>query len=228
MELGENILNRFENLSVSNIRIIDDLYLESEMKLTSKEDKYNCFLLLTSENNLCQKTYDETYLKAFIENSTHFQMYRKKETKEIIGFNLLKLKKKHKMDIILTCAVPNDKKYGTMIAFGAHRFAVRNKVKKILVAPRTPGLRATFVRHGFISCFGTEGIDEVLEKEIRVSVLKAGKTNVTRHIRRPGPHHPHRNAENLIFQSNTISNSKTLRRNKRSGKYTLRHNRAEE
>lgn len=228
--MEENIINRAEDLSSANVRPVDDQYLEIDMKLTTEEEKYRCFLLLTNENKistLCQQTYDEKYIKAFIENSTHFQIFRRKNTKEVIGFNLLKLKKKHKMDIILTCAVTNTKTYGTMIAFGAYKFAVRNKVKKILVAPRTPALRATFVRHGFTSYFGTEDIDEVLEKEVSALALKSGKTSHTRrNASRPRPHY-HAEISELILQSNNVSNKASLKQKRKSGRHTLKRIRDE-
>ena len=229
--MEENNLNRLKESSTSNIRPFDDQFQEVELKLSTETDQYNCFLLLAHENKhstLCQQTYDEKYIKAFIENSTHFQMFKKIDSKEIVGFNLLKLKKKHKMDIILTCAVTNTNHYGKMLAFGAYKFAVRNKVKKILAAPRTADLRATFMRHGFISCFGTKGIDEVLEKEISPLTLKSGKTSATRRTHRPRPnYHENLDEVNIILQNNAISNRFTLRNNRRSGRHTLKQPRNE-
>jgi hypothetical protein len=224
--MEETYIDRLENGPNANIRSVDDCCQELIMKLTNETERYDCFLLLTAENKhstICQQTYDEKYIKAFIENSTHFQLYKKKDTKEIVGFNLLKLKKNHKMDVILTCAVANTNHYGKMLAFGAYRFAIRNKVKKILAAPRTPALRATFVRNGFVTCFGTEDIDEVLEKEVSSLALKSAKTNKTRHVRRTRPHY-HRNEDdtNAILQSNAAMNKATLKNNKRSGRYTLK------
>ena len=196
-----NIIDR-GNHTNENCRLINDEYEEVQIRIVdNEEDHYKCLQMLT---NICQP-YDDIYLRAFIEDSTHLLFYRKKGTKDIVGFNLLKLKKKHKMDIVLTCATVNTKKYGIMLAFGAYRFAIKHKVHTIMVSPRTPELRQTFIRHGYVHLFGTQEINEVLEKHVSASfVLKSGDT--TRRSR-----------------AATHTSNSRRKRNVKSGRYTLKH-----
>lgn len=52
-------------------------------------------------------------------------------------------------------------------------------LKSLYVSPRTPELRKSFIKYGFESIYGREGIDEVLEKEIDLIIPifhKRGKT----------------------------------------------------
>jgi hypothetical protein len=165
-------------------------YTKIIIGLQNDEDRYNCILRLTMDDrhlNLCRSVYDETYLRAAVNNSDYIIIHRHKDDiKNIVGFALLR-HTKHKMEILLLCTIPNTENYGNMVAYSVYNFAVSKKCKGIYVAPRTPELRKTFIKHGFKHYLGLENINEMLEKTIIVTkytkinrTLKTKYTNVLR------------------------------------------------
>jgi len=106
--------------------------------------------------------------------------------KDIIGFALLKFKSKKKgkiLDILLACVIPNKNKFGKMIAHSIYKFAVKYKYQFLYVSPHTPELRKTFIKYGFESIHGREGIDEILEKELDLNIPTFHKRGITQKIK---------------------------------------------
>lgn len=127
----------------------------------------------------------------------------------MVGFALLKARK-HILEIILLYAIPNEEKFGTMVAFGAYKIALMKRCDKIYIAPRNHELRQTFMRHGYTTLCGTEDINEVMEKPVRAS--KYIKTNTTRKTTQ-------KTASNMESQTrrnvgNTVTRPYTLKKRK--------------
>jgi len=165
-------------------------YIERTIQIRTDEDKDACIRFLTINNNLelCQKYYDTAHINSIIEYSDYFLYYSTQEnTTDVVAFALVKSKSKKKgkiLDILLVCAIPNKNKFGKMIAHSIHNFAVKYKYEFLYVSPRTSELRKTFVKYGFESVHGREGIDEVLEKEIDLNIPTIYTRGATRkHIR---------------------------------------------
>lgn len=100
----------------------------------------------------------------------------------IVGFALLKIIKNSVLDILLICAIQNEELIGNMVEYSVYMFAVSKKCKKIYTAPRTPVLRTSFMKYGFIHLRGVQDIDEVLVKQINPQVFS--RTPKTLKIRR--------------------------------------------
>jgi len=146
-------------------------YVEKIIAIKTEEDRDACFRFLTMANNaseLCHKFYNAEYINSIIEYSDCL-IYFSNPTNNIVAFSLLRFKSKKKgkiLDILLACAITNKDKFGKMIAHSLYNFAVKYKYAFLYVSPRTPELRKTFIKYGFESIHGIEGVDEVLEKEI--------------------------------------------------------------
>ena len=132
-----------------------------------------CVLFLTGLFS-CNKPEDPQPLnvtpqvKSVIESSNYFLYYHTKQNiEEIICFTLIKINKKV-CDILLLCAIPNNKEFGSMMAYKVYEFAIFKKCNKIYTAPRTNLLRKTFIRYGFEHLRGVKDYDEVLVKNIQI------------------------------------------------------------
>lgn len=161
-----------------------DGFLLKILPIRSDADRYACLRLLLTKNRyqtLCHTEYSEEHIRTYVEDSTAFlYCHPVGAIEEILCFAILK-HKKDVMDILLICAVPNDTKFGTMIAHAIYKYAVMNKCKRMRTTPRTEKLRNTFLRHGFVHLQGERGVDEVLVKPIRT--LSIPQTNTTRRVR---------------------------------------------
>jgi hypothetical protein len=156
-------------------------YVEKIIAIKTEEDRDACFRFLTMANvsELCHKFYNAEYINSIIEYSDCL-IYFSNPTNNIVAFSLVRFKSKKKgkiLDILLACAITN--KDCKMIAHSLYNFAVKYKYPFLYVSPRTPELRKTFIKYGFESIHGIEGVDEVLEKEIDLDIpifYKRGKT----------------------------------------------------
>ena len=166
-------------------------YIEKIIPIKTEEDKDACLRFLTINHNiltLCQGFYDDKYINSIVEYSDCLIYFINQGTnKDIVAFALVKSRSKKRgkiLDILLSCAVPNKNKFGKMIAHSLYNFAVKYKYPFLYVSPRTPALRTTFIKYGFESIHGIEGVDEVLEKEIDLNVPTFYKRGKTQKIKR--------------------------------------------
>ena len=161
-------------------------YIEKIMPIKTEEDKDACLRFLTINNNMltsCHTYYNVEYINSIMKYSDCLIYFISQENhKDIVAFALVKSKSKKKgkiLDILLACTIPNKNKLGRMIAHSLYNLAVKYNYLFIYVSPRTPELRKTFIKYGFESIHGMEGVDEVLEKEIDLNTptfYKIGKT----------------------------------------------------
>jgi hypothetical protein len=159
-------------------------FQEKVVPIRTEEDQYACLKLLVGKHRhmkLCQGLYSEEHIKTSIEDSTALLYYHPVGAIEDVVCFALVAHRKNRLEIQLICAVPNTQRFGNMIAYLMFSYAVQKKCKKLMCSPRTPELRATFLRHGFVHYHGTKGLDEVLEKQ--VSPLKIRPVRHTRHAR---------------------------------------------
>ena len=166
-------------------------YLEKHIPIKTVEDKDACLRFLTINNNslaLCHRYYSVEYINSIMEYSDYLIYFSSQENHtDIVAFALVKSKSKKKgkiLDILLACAIPNKIKFGKMIAHSLYNFAVKYKYSFLYVSPRTTELRKTFIKYGFESIHGREGIDEVLEKEIDLNIPTFNKRGKTQKIKR--------------------------------------------
>ena len=166
-------------------------YIEKIIALKTDEDKDACLRFLTINNNsltLCHSYYTAEYINSIMEYSDYLIYYSSQENhKDIVAFALVKSQSKKKgkiLNILLACTIPNKNKFGKMIAYSLYNFAVKNKYPFLYVSPRTPELRKTFIKYGFESIYGQEGVDEVLEKEIDFNTLRIYNRGKTQKIKR--------------------------------------------
>jgi hypothetical protein len=176
--------NDIRNYNLTNTSTVSMKYVEKITALKTEEDKDACLRLLTLNNNshtLCRAYYTTEHIKSSIEYSDYLLHFTSQD-RRIVAFALVQSKSKRKgriLDIQLACAIPNTNKFGKMIAHSIYTFAVKHKYPFLYVSPRTPELRATFVKYGFEPIHGIEGIDELLEKEIDMNIPRfntRGKT----------------------------------------------------
>lgn len=175
-----------EKNNIRNYNEITQKYVEKIIAIKTEEDRDDCFRFLTMANNaseLCHKFYNAAYINSIIEYSDCLIYFsNSNKPTEIVAFSLVRFKSKKKgriLDILLACAITNKDKFGKMIAHSLYNFAVKYKYPFLYVSPRTPELRKTFIKYGFESIHGIEGVDEVLEKEIDLDIpifYKRGKT----------------------------------------------------
>jgi hypothetical protein len=164
-------------------------YIEKIIQIKTEEDKDACLRFLTLNHNiltLCHGFYNHDYINSIIEYSDCL-IYYISQDKDVVAFSLVKSKSKKKgkiLDILLACAIPNKNKFGKMIAYSLYNYAVKYKYPFLYVSPRTPGLRKTFMKYGFESIHGIEGVDEVLEKEIDLNTPTFQKRGITQKIKR--------------------------------------------
>ena len=129
--------------------------------LRNDNARQNCLKLLTLNKHL-ELPY---YINVVIENSSHFLFYHTSDTMIVaIAFVQIKF---NVLDIFLLCAIPCDKRYGSMMVYALHNFAIRKKCTKVYTSSRTATLRHTFMKYGFEHLRGIADIDEVLVKYIR-------------------------------------------------------------
>lgn len=166
-------------------------YIEKIIKIKTVEDKDACLRFLTINNNiltLCHGYYTVEYINSVIEYSDYLLYFHSQDDHNtIVAFALVESKSKKKgkiLNILLTCAAPNKVKFGKMMAYSLYNFAVKSKYPFLYVSPRTPELRKTFIKYGFESIYGREGIDEVLEKEIDLNIPTFYKRGKTQKIKR--------------------------------------------
>ena len=152
-------------------------YVEKILHLRTDEDRDACLRFLTIVNTittLCHGFYSPEYLNSIIEDSDYcIYFHEQNNNKEVVAFALVESKSKRRgkiLSIQLACAITNKNKFGKMIAHSLYNFAVKHKYPFLYVSPRTPELRKTFIKYGFESIHGKEGIDEVLEKEIDLDI----------------------------------------------------------
>ena len=161
-------------------------YIEKHIPIKTDEDKDACLRFLTISNtNLCHGYYDDKYINSIIEYSDYLIFFSNQD--RIVGFALVKSMSKKKgkiLNILLACAIPNKKKLGKMLANSLYNFAVKYKYPFLYVSPRTPELRKTFIKYGFESIHGIEGVDEVLEKEIDLTTYSLQQRGKTQKIKR--------------------------------------------
>ena len=159
-------------------------YIEKIIPLKTVDDKDDCLRFLTLNNNiltLCHGFYNDKYITSVVECSDCL-IYIINQENHVVAFTLVKLKSKKKgkiLDILLACSIPNKNKFSKMIAHSLYNFAIKYKYPFLYVSPRTPELRKTFIKYGFESIHGVEGVDELLEKEIDLNIPvfhKRGKT----------------------------------------------------
>lgn len=148
-------------------------YIEKQLALKTEDDKDACLRFLTMNNNsisLCQGYYDDKHLQSIVEYSDYLLYFHGQANHtDVVAFALVQSKRKKKgriLNILLACAIPNKHKFGKMIAHSLYNFAVTHAYPFLYVSPRTSELRKTFMKYGFESIYGREGVDEVLEKEI--------------------------------------------------------------
>ena len=186
-----NIIRNYNEITDNGIKP-SIKYIEKIIPIKTEEDKDACLRFLTLNNKnltLCHGYYDMKYINTIIEYSDFLVYFISPyQYKDIVAFALIKSKSKKKgkiLDISLACAIPNKNKFGKMIAHSLYNFAVKYKYTFLYVSPRTPELRKTFIKYGFESICGIEGIDEVLEKEIDTSVpiiYNRGKTQKIKRV----------------------------------------------
>jgi hypothetical protein len=155
-------------------------YKPNVIPLTSESDKESCFRYLTSGDRhvpLCHGFYTDKHINTIIEASDYLLVYTEKaDINKIVAFSLVEVRKPV-LDILLLCALSNDKQFGRMIAYSVYQFAFKQGCRRIYTAPRTQQLRDTFMRYGFEHLRGVKDIDEVLVKEIVLQ--KFTRTNHT-------------------------------------------------
>ena len=166
-------------------------YIEKIIAIKTEEDKDACLRFLTINNNsiaLCHRYYNVEYIHSIMEYSDFLIYFTSQANNtDIVAFALVKSKSKKKgkiLDILLACAIPNKNKFGKMIAHSLYNFAVKYKYPFLYVSPRTPELRKTFIKYGFESIHGMEGMDEVLEKEIDLNIPTIHNRGKTQKIKR--------------------------------------------
>lgn len=166
-------------------------YIEKIVPIRTEEDKDDCLRFLTIHNKsaaICHGHYSAKYINTVIEYSDYFIYISTQESpRDIIAFALLKSKKIKMgkiLDILLVCAIPNKSKFGNMISHLIYNFALKNKYLFLYVSPRTAELRQTFIKHGFESAHGIEGIDEVLTKMINFDIPRLQKRAKTLKVKR--------------------------------------------
>jgi hypothetical protein len=166
-------------------------YIEKVIPIKTEEDKDACLRFLTlndSSLTLCHKYYTTAFINNMIEYSDCLIYFvSEKSHTDIVAFALVKSRSKKKgkiLDILLACAVPNKNKFGKMIAHSLYNFAIKYKYPFLYVSPRTPELRKTFIKYGFESIHGIEGVDEVLEKEIDLTTYSLQQRGKTQKIKR--------------------------------------------
>jgi hypothetical protein len=167
-------------------------YIERIIIIKTEQDKDACLRFLTINNNsltLCHTYYNDKYINSVMEDSDCLIYFSSQENiKHIVAFAFVKFNSKKKgkiLNILLACAIPNKNKFGSMLAYSLYNFAVKYNYRFLYVTPRTPELRKTFIKYGFESIHGKEGVDEVLEKEIDLdipTINKRGKTQKIKHI----------------------------------------------
>lgn len=187
--MESNSIRNYNEITESGIIPITK-YIEKIIPIQREEDKDFCLRFITIENNhldICHRFYTNEHIKTIIESSDFLLFFHKQgEINRIVAFALVKIMKKKKgyiLNILLVCAIPNKNKFGQMIAHSLYNFAIRKKCKYLYTSPRTEALRSTFLKYGFEPVFGTQGIDEVLEKEIEIKNLTIIKSNKTRKIK---------------------------------------------
>ena len=182
-------------METNNIRNYDEItdniikptikYIEKIIPIKTEEDKDACLRFLTI---LCDGYYNGEYINGMLEYSDCLIYFISEENhKDIIGFALLKFKSKKKgkiLDILLACVIPNKNKFGKMISHSIYNFAVKYKYQFLYVSPQTPEFRKTFIKYGFETIHGREGIDEVLEKELDLNIPTFHKRGITQKIKR--------------------------------------------
>ena len=160
-------------------------YIEKVIQIKTEEDKDACLRFLTL---LCHKYYNTEHINSMIEYSDCLIYFvSEKSNTDIVAFALVKSRSKRKgkiLDILLACAIPNKNKFGKMIAHSLYNFAIKYKYPFLYVSPRTPELRKTFIKYGFESIHGIEGVDEVLEKEIDLTTYSLQQRGKTQKIKR--------------------------------------------
>jgi hypothetical protein len=157
---------------------------EKVVPIRTEEDRYACLKLLVGKNRhmtLCQRLYSEEHIRTIVEDSTALLYYHPVGALEDMVCFALVAHRKPKLEIRLVCSVPNTQRFGNMIGYLIFSYAIQKKCKKLTCSPRTSELRATFLRHGFVNSYGTEGKNEVLEKQ--VSPLRIRPVRHTRHAR---------------------------------------------
>lgn len=166
-------------------------YIEKVIQIKTEEDKDACLRFLTLNNNsstLCHKYYNTEHINSMIEYSDCLIYFvSEKSNTDIVAFALVKSRSKKKgkiLDILLACAIPNKNKFGKMIAHSLYNFAIKYRYPFLYVSPRTPELRKTFIKYGFESIHGIEGVDEVLEKEIDLTTYSLQQRGKTQKIKR--------------------------------------------
>lgn len=142
--------------------------------LITEDDKADCYKFLTHSDKhllLCRNTYTSKHINSIIEESDFIILHYMDTIENIVGFALVKIMKKNVLDILLLCAIHNEERLGSMVAYSVYSFAVAKKCKKIYTAPRTSALRDTFMKYGFEHLRGVKDIDEVLVKEINPQIF---------------------------------------------------------
>lgn len=182
-----NEIRNYNEITNTGIRP-SNKYIEKIIPIKTEEDRDSCLRFLTINNNilpLCHGFYGDNYINSVVECSNYL-IYFISETKEVVAFSLVRLRKNNKkiLDILLACAVPNNNKFGKMIANSLYNFAVKYKYPFLYLSPRTPELRKTFIKYGFSPICGIEDINEVLEKEINMNLLTINKRGKTLKVRR--------------------------------------------
>ena len=211
-----------------------DDYEKTLIAFLSEEDRYDCLRLLTNDNlhnYICRDTYIEKHLQTIIDSSSHFLCYRlKTDGKPIVGFALLKVRNLI-LDILLLCAIPNKDEIGTMVAFGVYNVAISKHCRRIVVAPRTPALRETFIRHGYTICHGIKDIDEVLERPVLVPTYSRTTTTRKQKSIRPSstvyPNNQYDCMENIPFVAGgyTVTPNSRKSRIRKDRFYSLKYRR---
>ena len=183
-----NNIRNYNEITNSGIRP-SNKYIEKIIRIKTEEDKDACLRFLTINNNilpLCHGFYNDTYINSVVESSNYL-IYFISTTKDVVAFSLVRIQSKKKgkiLNILLACAVPNKNKFGKMIANSLYNFAVKYKYPFLYVSPRTQELRRTFMKYGFETIYGIEGVDEVLEKEIDMILLTINKRGRTLKVKR--------------------------------------------
>ena len=163
-------------------------YIEKIVPFKTVEDRDACLRFLTINNNsltLSHEYYNSEYINSLLEYSDYLIYFVSKENhKDIVAFALVKSKSKKRgtiLDILFACAAPN---FSKMIAQSVCNFALKNKYQFLYVSPNTPELRKTFIKYGFESIHGIEGVDELLEKTIELKIPTIQKRATTQKIKR--------------------------------------------
>ncbi len=158
-----------------NTNILDrEKYKQMIRPLNTEDDKADCFKHLTFSNKhllLCHNTYTSEHINTIIEESNYIILHYVDTIENIVGFALVKILKKNVLDILLVCAIHNEERLGSMVAYSVYSFALSKKCKKIYTAPRTPELRKTFMKYGFEHLRGVPDIDEVLVKQLNPQIF---------------------------------------------------------